>query len=168
MTTKTVLHVGCGREPLPAWVEGFEEIRLDINPDAEPDIVASITDLGEIGPYDALVTVHTLEHIYPFEVPVALAEFKRVLKPGGVALIVVPDLEDVKATDEPLYDSPAGPVSGLDMIYGMPRMIANNPHMAHHCGFVSDTLREALEAAGFEAVTTQRLPSYNLVALARA
>jgi SAM-dependent methyltransferase len=166
--SKTVLHVGCGREPLPEWAEGYDEVRLDINPDAEPDIVASITDLGDIGPFDAIVTVHTLEHVFPHEVRVALSEFRRVLKPGGVALIMVPDLEDVKATEDVLYDSPAGPVSGLDMIYGMPRMIAINPHMAHHCGFVSETLQAALEAAGFEDVATQRLPSFNLLGMARA
>jgi SAM-dependent methyltransferase len=167
--TKTILHVGCGREPLPAWMEGYdEEVRLDIDADVEPDVVASMTDLGDIGPFDAIYTCHTLEHVFPQEVPVALAEFRRVLKPGGIAMIVVPDLEDVKATDEMLYESPAGPVSGLDMIYGMPGLIALSPHMAHRCGFVADTLRAALEAAGFAAVLTQRSEGYNLFGVARA
>ena len=159
----TVLHVGCGRTRLPDWLDGYAEVRLDIDPNAEPDVCASMVDMGEIGPFDAIYTTHTLEHIYPHEVPVALGEFKRVLKPGGFAVIVVPDLEGVEATDEVLYDSPAGPVCGLDMIYGMSSLVAINPHMAHRCGFTAKTLREVLEAAGFAKVTTERSGAFNLI-----
>jgi predicted SAM-dependent methyltransferase len=31
---------------------------------------------------DAIFSSHNIEHLYPHEVPVALAEFIRVLKPG--------------------------------------------------------------------------------------
>lgn len=164
---KSILHVGCGRSPLPPLFVGYEEVRLDIDPDVQPHIVASITDLGDIGPFDALYTSHCLEHLYPHEVLGALQGFKRVLKPGGAAIIIVPDLEGVQPTDDTVYDSPAGPVSGLDMIYGMARLIATNPYMAHHCGFVQQTLTEVIEAAGFAKCDTTRV-HHNLYAVAVA
>lgn len=164
---KTVLHVGCGRQPLPEWLAGLEEVRLDIDPDVQPDIVASMTDMGDIGPFDAVYTLHTLEHLYPQDVPTALGEIKRVLKPGGFAMIVVPDLEDVRPTEDVVYVSPAGPVSGLDMYYGMAGLIAESPYMAHHCGFVQETLQQVIDAAGFKASNVTR-DRFNLLAAAIA
>jgi SAM-dependent methyltransferase len=163
----TVLHVGCGHQPLPAWLGGYDEIRLDIDPGCEPDIVASMTDLGDIGPFDALYTSHCLEHLYPDEVPSALSEIRRVLKPGGCAVIIVPNLEGVMATDEPLYMCPIGPVSGLDLIYGGAGLVSGNRHMAHHCGFVRETLKAVIDAAGFSR--SEVTPAeFNLIAAAVA
>lgn len=162
---RTVLHAGCGREPLPDWLGDCDETRLDIDADVQPDIVASLTDMGDIGPFDAIYTCHTLEHLFPHEVSVALDGFRRVLKPGGVAIILVPDLEDVRPTEEVVYDSPAGPVCGLDMFYGMARLIALSPYMAHKCGFIAATLGKALGAAGFSQSHTYRLGGYNLVGI---
>jgi len=36
--------------------------------------------------------------------------------------------------------------------------------MAHHSGFIADTLATALTEAGFKQVETQRLENYNLCA----
>ena len=102
----SVLHVGCGHNPLPAWFAVFDEVRLDIDPSCEPDIIANMMSMGEIGPFDALYCSHALEHLYPHEVPVALAEFRRVLAPNSPVVVFVPDLEGISATDEPVYESP--------------------------------------------------------------
>ena len=40
--------------------------------------------------FDALVCVSTLEHLQPAELGRAVAEFRRVLRPGGVAVVAVP------------------------------------------------------------------------------
>jgi ubiquinone/menaquinone biosynthesis C-methylase UbiE len=143
-----------------------EETRLDIDPACAPHVVAPMTDMGEIGPFDALYTSHCLEHLYPHQVRLALAEFLRVLKPGGHALIIVPDLEGVEPTEAVLYDSPAGPICGLDMYYGKASFIAESPYMAHHCGFVRETLEGAIQAAGFARSEVRRLASHNLIAVA--
>lgn len=162
---QTVLHVGCGKEPLPTWLGDFREVRLDIDPDCTPDIVAPMTDMGEIGPFDALYCCHALEHLYPHEVPMALGEFLRVLRAGGTLMVVVPDLEGIQPTEDVLYESPAGPICGLDMIYGKAALIAGNPHMAHHSGFVGSTLEGALLAAGFDKAKASRPGGYNLLAV---
>lgn len=161
--SKTILHAGCGHASLPACFEGFEEVRLDLDPSVEPDVLAPITHLGDIGPFDGVYCSHTLEHVFPHQVGMALGEFRRVLKPGGFATIIVPNLEGVEATETVLYESPDGPICGLDMIYGSSRLTANNPFMSHKCGFIGSTLEAALTRAGFNKVKVERV-NFNLIA----
>jgi SAM-dependent methyltransferase len=162
-----VLHVGCGGDPLPAWLSGYAETRLDIDPGQCPDVCASMLDMGEIGAFDVVFCQHALEHVAPHEVPRALSEFRRVLKPGGHAIVFVPDLEGVTPTRDVILDTPAGGVSGHDLFYGFAPALESNPYMAHRCGFVAETLGAALDDAGFEAVSTQRLGNFNLLGAAR-
>jgi len=160
---KRLLHVGCGGDPRPDWAKDYTETRLDIDESCHPDIVASMTSLGEIGTYDAVYCCHALEHLFPHEVVTALSEFRRVLNPEGFAMVMVPDLEDVKATDEVILDAPCGPITGLDMIYGKLDLLAEKPYMAHKTGFVKATLDKAFAAAGFANIFTRRLDDYNLI-----
>lgn len=155
--TKTVLHVGCGNEKLPPYLQHCKEVRLDIEPGYEPDIVADMVHLPEgIGPFDAVFSCHSLEHLYPYDVIPCLQGFRRVLKPDGVVMILVPDLEDVLPNDGVVYESPMGPVTGLDMYYGMASCLKEHPYMAHHCGFVQGVLARTLKAAGFKDVRVTR------------
>jgi len=118
--------------------------------------------LGDIGDYDAVFCCHALEHVYPHQVPLAISEFHRVLKPGGVLIVFVPDLEGIKATEDVLFVSPAGPITGLDLIYGMRSLIKEAPQMAHKTGFTKETLRRELEQAGFSKVVVSRHELHNL------
>ena len=163
----SLLHVGCGSGYLPDWISGFDEVRLDIENTCSPDIVANMTNMGEIGQYDAIFCQHALEHLAPHDVPVALSEFLRVLSPGGSAMITVPDLEDVRPTDEVILESPAGPITGLDMIYGYRKALKEHPYMAHRTGFIKDTLHKAMLDAGFSKVKTDRLGNYNLMTVGK-
>jgi len=159
---RSVLVAGSGLDSAPQWRDsGYAVVRLDINPAAAPDIVASMTDVGPIGPFDAVYCSHALEHLYPHEVPKALSEFYRVLKPGGVCIVLVPDLEGVPATEDVL---PGASLSGLHLYYGDARLIPEQPSMAHHSGFVARTLGKAMEAAGF-TVETRRMSYYNLMGM---
>lgn len=163
----SLLHVGCGYDSMPEWAIGkYAEVRLDISPETQPDIVASMVEMGEIGEYECINCSHALEHLSPHDVPVALSEFLRVLKPRGFAVIAVPDLEDVKATEEILFEAPCGPIAGLDLIYGYRKALPTQPYMAHRTGFTQRTLHEALMGAGFANVVVQRMPHYNLLAIA--
>jgi SAM-dependent methyltransferase len=142
---------------------GGEITRLDIDPSCNPDIVANMLDMGEIGQYDVVFSSHSLEHLYPHEVAQAMSEFYRVLVPGGHVVVVVPDLEDVRPTEDVLFESFAGPITGLDIIYGHRASIPDAPFMAHHTGFTQHTLREALSQ--FTLIVTKRLSEYNLMAV---
>lgn len=169
--TRTVLHVGCGA-PNPAKLPAaffpagaWSEMRLDIDPVVLPDIVASITDMPMVpdGAVDAVWSAHNLEHLASHEVPVALAEFFRVLAPGGFALVTMPDLQQVAALvaegrlEDAAYMSAMGPIAPLDMLYGYrPALAAGNAFMGHRTGFVAATLQAHLEQAGFQAVRVQR------------
>jgi predicted O-linked N-acetylglucosamine transferase (SPINDLY family) len=176
-----VLHVGCGteaREKLPALFRqtGWREIRLDIDPEVRPDFVASLTDMRVIsdGLVDAVYSSHNVEHLYPHEVPLALREMRRVLKPTGFTLIKLPDLQEVARyiaegkLDDPLYMSPMGPIAPLDILFGHRASLASgNLFMAHRTGFTSLTLGTALIEAGFAAVVVQReLSAFCLTAIA--
>ena len=170
--TRTVLHVGCGlyarsKLHIEFLDESWQEVRLDIDPDAGPDIVATMTDMRPVldESHDAIYSAHNLEHLYPHEVPLALREFRRVLKPEGFALIVVPDLQAVAQLVaagkllEPAYLSPMGPVAPLDILYGFrPSLAHGNMFMAHHTGFIGRSLSAALLEAGFASTLVQRHP----------
>ena len=160
---KTVLHVGCGSQPMPPLLEGYREVRLDIDPTANPDIVAGLTDMGDIGEFDAVYGCHVLEHLAPHDVRKAIAEIQRVLKDGGVAIIIVPNLKDVRPTRDVVYVCPAGPITGLDMYYGHEGLVEESPYMQHKTGFVPDTLRDALSP--FARVEVRELPDYNLLGI---
>jgi SAM-dependent methyltransferase len=163
---KIVLHVGCGpigATPLPDMFDpdDWHEVRLDIDPGVDPDVVGTITGMDDVASesVDAVWSSHNLEHVHPHEVPLALAEFLRVLRPGGTAYVQVPDLEvPARAIlkgrlDVKLYDSPAGPVTPLDMLYGYGPAIARGEHyMAHNGGFTRHTLARRLDEAGFASV----------------
>ena len=170
-TTRTVLHVGCGTadpRKLPAefFAPGqWREVRLDIDSSVAPDIVASITDMAAVGSasVDAVWSAHNLEHLFAHEVPLALAEFRRVLRPGGFALVTTPDLQraaELVAQDrleDVAYLSPAGPIAPLDMLFGHGAAIAAGNHfMAHRTGFTARTLAAALRRAGFAEVRVVR------------
>lgn len=167
---KIVLNVGCGypaRQGLHPAFQGpdWRELRVDIDPAVNPDIICSMTDMRPIdsGSVDAIWSSHNLEHLQRHEVPTALAEFIRVLRPGGQMLLTLPDLQKIAelvmndGLEDEAYSSPAGPITPLDMIYGhTPSLARGNHYMAHKTGFTVRTLKNLLVAAGFAGVTLQR------------
>lgn len=177
----TLLHVGCGPKRLAQTTRGFndgtwQEQRLDINPDAQPDVIGTMTDMSAVASasVQAVFSSHNIEHLYPHEVPTALAEFHRVLDAQGFVVITCPDLQSVcklvaeDRLDEPAYQSPAGPIAPLDVLYGHRRsMAAGNLFMAHRCGFTETVLRRVLVSSGFAMVATRARPAhFDLWALA--
>lgn len=166
------LHVGSGL-PDPDRVHpafrksGWREIRLDIDPRVEPDIVANITAMPEVpdASMDGIWSAHNLEHLLAHEVPLALREFYRVLIPGGALVLVTPDLQAVAEhlaagkLDEPLYQSGSGPVAAVDICFGFRTSTAQgNYFMAHKTGFTAQTLTDKLAACGFRDINIVREP----------
>lgn len=173
-----VLNAGSGsraaRQLYPAFrAPRWREVRMDIDPAAEPDVVGSIIDMSafDAESFDAVWSSHVLEHLFAHQVPQALAEFHRVLKPDGFALITSPDLETVAALvathglDRVVYVSSAGPITPLDMLFGHGASIARGMEpMGHRTGFVCASLGNLLVDAGFASVLAKR-ERYDLWAL---
>ena len=179
---KTFLHVGCGakrkQQTTPAFNSNtWTELRLDIDKNVSPDIVGSMTEMSGVvdASVDAVFSSHNIEHLYPHEVPIALKEFLRVLKPDGFLVVTCPDLQSVCALiaddklTEPAYTSPAGPIAPLDILYGHRASLAQgNLYMAHCCGFTQRVLTGTLQASGFASVAAARRaePFFDLWAVA--
>ena len=121
---------------------------------------------------DAVWSSHNLEHLFAHDVLPALREFYRVLKPEGYALIAVPDVQAVAEAvaqdnlEGVLYESPAGPISAIDILWGHRASIAKgNEFMAHKTGFTARSLKAKLREAGFQAAEVHR-NDLDLLALA--
>ena len=174
---KVVLNAGSGSAAsggLPPYFESWRELRVDLNPSSNPDIVASIVDLREIpdGSVDAVWSSHCVEHLLPHEVPLALAEFRRVLSRNGFTIIIVPDLQAIAewiAEDrlhEIVYESPSGPVTAHDMLWGYgPALERGDLTMAHRCGFTPTLLVRRLQVARFPHILLRRRSTWELAAL---
>lgn len=163
---KRVLNVGGGHEAitLPAPYLQFEVLRLDIDPTVSPDVLCDARELSRLegGQFDAIYCAHNLEHYYRHDVPRVLAGFRHVLKDGGFAHVVVPDIAEVMRVvaqrqldlEDVLYESPAGPIKVLDVLWGWSLQIerTGQDFFAHKTGFTPKSLKAAVEAAGFQKV----------------
>ena len=88
---QALLNIGCGEHFHPAWAN------IDLAPQ-HPSITAhdvkTRLPFGDHS-FDAVYHSHVLEHLSPESGQFCIQECYRVLKPGGVLRIVVPDLERI-------------------------------------------------------------------------
>jgi len=177
---RVVINVGCGPPrlgDLPKYFNGWSKVRVDSDESVRPDIIADLTDLSVIpdASVDAVWASHCIEHLYVHQVPAALKEFRRVLRAGGFACVIVPDLQTVAnylvadRIHEPLYQSDAGPVTPHDIIFGFgPAIAEGRTSMAHRCGFTPAMLQHCFADLTFEEVMLRRRSeALELVAVAR-
>jgi SAM-dependent methyltransferase len=160
---KSVLNVGGGNKkiPIPPQYDGWNHVLLDIDPRSAPDVVCDARRLTTLpsAVYDSVYCSHNLEHYYQHDVKKVLAGFLHVLKKDGFVLIRVPDIGYVMRTvvergldiDDFLYQSPAGPITVKDVIYGYGVEIEQSgvDFYAHKTGFTEKSLTVILEEAGF-------------------
>jgi SAM-dependent methyltransferase len=83
------LNWGCGGDPRPGWINSDQK--------AEPgvDLVCDIRDGLPLtsDSLDYAVSIHALPELHYDELIPALVELLRVLKPGGILRLGLPDLE---------------------------------------------------------------------------
>jgi predicted SAM-dependent methyltransferase len=123
--------------------EGF--LTVDIDPVHKPDIVSDITKelAAPDASVDEIVASHVLEHIDWPDNFWALAEFARVLKPGGVLKVAIPDMAMLarmaQAGDSVFH--------AIGLIYGTGGRA--NRFEQHRYGFTASMMIDILEVLGF-------------------
>lgn len=170
---KTLLHVACGHAnlsqiPIPGFHEnGWRELRIDADESVKPDVVGSMVNMAMVPDEfaEAIFSSHGVEHLYWHDVPLAMAEFHRVLKEDGFAVTTCPDVQaaaQMIAEDrlfDTAYQSAVGPITPFDILYSYRPYVQANPQwMAHHCGFTITTLIAVFRDAGFESFYGFRRP----------
>lgn len=134
------LHLGCGKRYIPEYVHidavNFEHV----------DHVASIDNLSFIGDntVDVIYNCHVLEHFKRRDVIRVLKEWHRVIKPGGVLRISVPDF----AALSQLYQR----TSDLNVVIGALFGRQDYLYNVHYNVFDFNSLRSNLEDAGFSTI----------------
>ena len=149
---------------LPIQYDGWKHDLLDIDPKGEPDIICDARDLSCLAAnkYDAVYCSHNLEHYYGHDAVKVLDGFRHVLKESGFAHIRVPDIaglmrivtEKDMDIEDVLYQSPIGPITVRDVIYGYGIEIerSGNDFYAHKTGYSQKSLRILLGQCGFPVV----------------
>ena len=153
------LHIGCGKGHLAGW------INIDVHPAPLALNVLRGLPFAD-GSASHVFVSHLLEHLYyPRDVMPFLAEARRVLAPGGVIRVVVPDVEKCIAAylenDREFFGSrretwpwwPADPTRLEDFL----AYAGAGPEPAflfesHKYGYDFETLSRALGDSGFTGV----------------
>jgi predicted SAM-dependent methyltransferase len=147
------LHIG-GKQARPGW-----EI-LDVNPGPHVDHVGNAIDLSAFadGTFDELYASHVLEHFdYKDDLIRALREWHRVLAPGGVLHLSVPDIDTLA------YLLLQRQKLDVNQRWQVMRMMFGghvDAHDYHLVGLNQEFLMGFLKAAGFDGL--QRVPRHGL------
>ena len=157
------LNLGCGGKLLPGYVN------IDVADSRDgvaPDMVGDVLNLSsfEDGSVDEVLSVHMIEHLSRWDVPGALKEWARVLKPGGRIVIECPNLlsacEALIANPESAHSfADDGGQTSMWPIYGAP--VEGDPLMLHRWGYTPESLSRLLEQAGLVDVGP-RTPQFKL------
>lgn len=125
----TKLHLGCGED----YIEGLVNIDLYA---PRADVRTAVTDLSkfESGTVEYIEANHVIEHLTFEETESALAEWARVLAPGGWIVVSCPDLDRIVRRWK---QRPAERKEWLRMIYGS----QEHPGMFHKSGYNAELLR---------------------------
>ncbi len=139
---KTLLHIGCGQVNSPGY------INIDARKFPHVHVVTKkITSLPLFpsDQADLIYMCHVLEHVTRMQVRAVLGEMRRILRPGGVLRISVPDFDRIieiySATDRSI-DAIQGPLmGGQDYDYNF-----------HHLAFNVRHLSDLLLSSGYREV----------------
>lgn len=167
------LHLGCYNIIHPGWIN--TDVTMQIPIARVPGLATLLFALGRMTPetyrrhqqglfrqvqyldvtrrfpyadatFDYVFSSHMLEHLCPDEAAGCLREIHRVLRPGGVLRLAVPDLDYIVAS----YD-PERPEGLLDSVF-QGRSRKTHPLARHWWHYNAGSLGQALRAAGFEQI----------------
>lgn len=136
------LNIGSGNRRLP----GYRNI--DAVPRAGVDMVAPADEIPlPDACADEVLAVHLLEHFFEWEVPEVLTEWARLLRPGGLLVLELPDL--LKCARNLCEQRPEKKPGQLTLwgIYGDATL--KDPWMMHKSGWWFERLAPVVQAVGF-------------------
>jgi hypothetical protein len=135
------LNLGCGFDRRDGY------LNVDLHAFHEPDLVADVRDLSMLpaAAYDEILAQDVLEHLGRTDVVPTLREWARLLRPGGVLILRVPDLVGLLGL---LVTRRARPEQEelVQCLYGTQAYDGD----FHHNAFTEVLLRHYLHDAGFE------------------
>lgn len=146
------LHLG-GVQPKPGWSI------VNVLPGPHVDYLGSCADLSAFpdGGVEEVYASHVLEHLsHRDELLPALREIARVLRPGGVLRLSVPDLDILIR----LFQRPDLTVNHRLIIMRYIFGAQETPYDYHKSGLTFDIMIEYLRAAGF--TTVRRVGEFGL------
>lgn len=147
------LNIGCGKQ---TW-DGFFCVDAVRHPKATraPDLLhAFVFDVDALtnplpladGCADELHAYHFVEHVTAYEAPALLGEFLRLVKPGGLLVLELPNIE----------------AAARNLLAGMNDQMAmwplygdathRDPYMLHRYGYTPKTIKALLVESGFSDV----------------
>jgi len=128
---------------------------IDASPWALCDVIAGIERLKlKSNSVSTIYSSHVFEHIPKAKAQGTLAEWHRVLKPGGRLYLCVPDLEilfRVYLDNVPNYTTEEGKYL-VDLACGVTYGGQKDRYDIHYYGYSFTTLKSALEGVGFTNV----------------
>lgn len=134
------LHLGCGKRFIPGFVH------IDAVEYEHVDHVSSIENLSFISDnsVDLIYNCHVLEHFKRKQVAAVLKEWLRVLKPGGILRVSVPDFDKLCH----VYNTYGDINLVIGALFGRQDYLYN----IHYNVFDFSSLKQNLEEAGFTNV----------------
>lgn len=120
---------------------------------------------------DRAVAIHVFEHFYQWETADLLAEWKRVLRPGGLLVLELPCMEAVLNHIFLRMKKGESPSPGFSWlpIWGDPSY--KDPAMSHKWGYFKNDMNLILTKAGFVDVNLEEaryhFPTRDMRATAR-
>jgi SAM-dependent methyltransferase len=142
----TAYNLGCGKKKWDGW------INVDLYSDVS-DLKCDLRKLEiETDTADAVAAIHVLEHFHVWEAPDLIAEWKRVLKPGGKMILELPCMDKVFAYTANCISTHTDmmPFMTIYALWGDPKH--KSIAMCHKWGYFQGALRSLLEYSGMREI----------------
>jgi len=134
------LHLGCGKRHIP----GFFHIDQADFPHIDHRGWVDDLSLFEAGSVQLIYACHLLEHFERTRTVTVLREWLRVLQPGGIVRVAVPDFDAMCKVYQQTGD--------LGLIIGPLYGRQDHPYNYHYTVFTEKTLSAVFKEAGFTTV----------------
>lgn len=149
--TPTRLNVGCGGRRLPGYTG------VDAVPRPAADIVAPAHKIPLAdASIDEIMAIHLFEHFPRWECDGVIAEWRRLLRPGGVLTLELPNLQ--KCCENILSGRMEGGKHPDQLsywgIFGDPRQ--GDDWMSHRWGWTPESMKAFLAEHGFVKIREEQ------------